>query len=221
MKRKERVSLRSIAAKRVPWTKLSEQERAKYIRFWRDRNKLEDNALMGEADDGTAQWCRVIFQNVYEPQVPVALHFTINQCSPLNFPSPPTLSPSLFASVPALKHGRMQVPEAVVPIDLLDPNINYEDVMDKVTEAMSADTFVVEVGEKTAMRRRLLNAWQFIRQIQKNITYQNMYRHLFQGLIILLTFISILTGDDDDVCCKNRDRLRLRHASHDVSCCRT
>ena len=95
----------------------------------------------------------------------------------------------------------MQVPEAVVPIDLLDPNINYEDVMDKVTEAMSADTFVVEVGEKTAMRRRLLNAWQFIRQIQKNITYQNMYRHLFQGPIILLTFISILTGDDDDVCC--------------------
>jgi len=49
------------------------------------------------------------------------------------------------------------VPEAVVAIDMLQPDINYEDVMDKVTAAMSADTLVVEVGEKTAMRRRVLN----------------------------------------------------------------
>lgn len=59
---------------------------------------------------------------------------------------------------------------------------------------MAADTFVVEVGEKTAMRRRLLNAWQFIRVLKGNRAYQNFYRHLMQSLIILLTFISVLTG---------------------------
>ena len=42
--------------------------------------------------------------------------------------------------------------------------------MDKVTEAMSADIFVVEVGEKTAMRRRLLIAHQFVRQLDQNIS---------------------------------------------------
>ena len=66
--------------------------------------------------------------------------------------------------------------------------------MDKVTEAMSADIFVVEVGEKTAMRRRLLIAHQFVRQLDQNISYQNFYRHLFQELIIILTFLSILSG---------------------------
>jgi hypothetical protein len=86
------------------------------------------------------------------------------------------------------------VEEAVVTIPLLDAEISYEDIMDKVTAAMAADTFVVEVGEKTAMRRRLLNAWQFIRVLQANQTYQNFYRHLLQSLIILLTFISVLTG---------------------------
>lgn len=42
------------------------------------------------------------------------------------------------------------VPEAVVTIDMLDPDISYEDVMDKVTAAMSADTLVVEVHTKRA-----------------------------------------------------------------------
>ena len=52
----------------------------------------------------------------------------------------------------------------------------------------------VQVGEKTAMRRRLLNGWQFIRQLKVNQNYQNFYRHLMQSLIILLTFASVLTG---------------------------
>ena len=51
-----------------------------------------------------------------------------------------------------------------------------------------------QVGEKTAIRRRLLNGWQFILQLRLNKKYQNFYRHLFQILIIVLTFTSIMTG---------------------------
>ena len=86
------------------------------------------------------------------------------------------------------------VPEAVVKIDLLDPDLSYEEVMDKVTAAMASETMTLEVGEKTAMRRRLLNAWQFIRQLRINRAYQNTWRHFLEASIILFTFISNLTG---------------------------
>ena len=83
------------------------------------------------------------------------------------------------------------VPEAVVKINLLEPELSYDEVMDKVTAAMSSDTTRLEVGEKTAMRRRLLNAWQFVRQLKANRSYQNFWRHTLQGSIIFFTFISI------------------------------
>ena len=158
VKRREREYLRRLAWTDKSWRRLDAKMRCKYIRFWQENNKIEDDSMVlpnnKRVKDPTGELCRVILQNVYEPPVP----------------------------------------EAVVAIDMLQPDINYEDVMDKVTAAMSADTLVVEVGEKTAMRRRVLNAWQFIRQLKLNQTYQNFYRHLMQSLIILLTFASVFTG---------------------------
>ena len=141
-----------------PWRKLERKTRLKYIKFWQDENPLDDEEMptVGKKrhKDETSELCRVIYQNVWEPEVE----------------------------------------EAVVKIELLDPDLSYEDVMDKVTAAMSADTLVVEVGEKTAMRKRLLNAWQFIRQLKANLEYQNTYRHLLQVIVISLTLIANLTG---------------------------
>jgi hypothetical protein len=159
VKRKERQYLRRLARKDKKWRQLDTKMCCKYIRFWQENNPLDDDMILlngGKVSvkDPTAELCRVILQNIWEPPVP----------------------------------------EAVVAIDLLDADIDYEDVMDNVTAAMSADTLVIEVGEKTAMRRRLLNAWQFIRQLRLNKGYQNKYRHLMQLLIILLTFTSISTG---------------------------
>ena len=37
------------------------------------------------------------------------------------------------------------VPEAVVKINLLEPELSYDEVMDKVTAAMSSDTTRLEV----------------------------------------------------------------------------
>lgn len=161
-KRKERNFLRKVAQKDKKWADLDSTLFSKYIRFWRDQNTLDDDSLVIRTDQGntkkekdyTAEICRVIYQNVYEP--PVA--------------------------------------ETVVKIPLLEPEISYEDIMDKVTAAMSADTFVVEVGEKTAMRRRLLNAWQMIRQLHVNARFQNFYRHLLQLVIIILTLLSVVSG---------------------------
>ena len=119
------------------------------------------------------------------------------------------------------------VPEAVVKINLLEPELSYDEVMDKVTAAMSSDTTRLEVGEKTAMRRRLLNAWQFVRQLKANRSYQNFWRHTLQGSIIFFTFISILTGVmssemakmiKNSACTGETDTLDFEQSVNQVSC---
>ena len=75
--------------------------------FWQNDNPLIDDVIFhGKTPvrDETAQVCRVLFQNLWEPPVP----------------------------------------EAVVMIDMLTAEINYEDVMDKVTDAMSAEKLIFE-----------------------------------------------------------------------------
>ena len=94
------------------------------------------------------------------------------------------------------------IEDACVSINVLEQDLNIEDIMDDVTSAMSIDALMNEVGEKTAFRRRLLNAWQMVAQLEHNADIQNHRRHLFNACIIAFTFVSVLLGTINFECSK-------------------
>ena len=51
-----------------------------------------------------------------------------------------------------------------------------------------------QVGEKTAFRRRLLEAWKMVHQLKFNAQTHYWRQHLFNALIIAFTWISVVFG---------------------------
>jgi hypothetical protein len=87
------------------------------------------------------------------------------------------------------------VEDAMVVVDVLCKEMNIEEIMDEVTSAMSAGSGdTAEVGEKTAMRRRLLEAWKLVRILDYNSNYFNRLNHFLQTLVIFFTFLSTTLG---------------------------
>jgi len=84
--------------------------------------------------------------------------------------------------------------DACVEINALDVELDIEAIMDKVTEAMSTDTVVDEVGEKTAFRRRLLMSHQAVKQLRFNRRGLVFSSNLFKMMVIIINFISVLCG---------------------------
>lgn len=86
------------------------------------------------------------------------------------------------------------VPDALVVVQTLDVELSVEEVMDKVTLAMSTDALVSEVGERRAYRERMLEAWKMVRMLKYNAGIQNRTTHVFNLLTILFTFSSVVVG---------------------------
>jgi len=87
------------------------------------------------------------------------------------------------------------VEDAMVIVDVLAKEMNIEEIMDDVTSAMSAGVAdSAEVGEKTAMRRRLLEAWKLERILDFNSKRLSGLNHFLQFLVITFTLLSTVVG---------------------------
>jgi hypothetical protein len=59
---------------------------------------------------------------------------------------------------------------------------------------MSIDVLMNEVGEKTAMRRRLLQAHQMVHQLKHNARTQKIREHIINILVNVFTWLSVIAG---------------------------
>ena len=84
--------------------------------------------------------------------------------------------------------------DACVSINILAKDLNVEGIMDNVTSAMSINRVDSEVGEKKAFRQRLLIAWQMVNQLLHNASIQKTREHALNLLIIIFTFLAIVSG---------------------------
>jgi len=111
---------------------------------------------------------------------------------------------TIFSNVP-----EPPIDDACVTINILEPELNIENIMDDVTSAMSIDALMNEVGEKTAFRRRLLMAWQMVHQLRFNAQIQRRNQHIFNAFIIILTFVSVLLGTVYTMCKEELNKSEL------------